>query len=392
LRRTTNLPVNATGWAWGFWFRKTAAIGSGVFENLIEIGDASGNYLKLYLDGTAQDLRWQASGGTFEDVSLFTPTNGTWYFVCLRTASATTGDILWRAATATSLTASSGRNFGASTWTKMFFANNEGGLEPTANTELAALKIFVGTLSDALVWEQSARLLPRCDAAILDSYLPLYTNSGADEGGRARNWTVTATLAAVSSSPNVARGGVGRGRFHRPTAAAAATLPIATAAAAALALNVAAVQPVSLGVATAAAQALSLTTVAVQPVTLPIASASAQTLALTAGSVAPVTLPLATAAATALAPTAGMVQPVTVPVAAATATAPALSASSIQPVVLPLAAGIATALALVAQSTNIVLPIAAGIAVALSLTAARSVFGRTAGGLWQPRRGGRRGR
>jgi hypothetical protein len=226
LRRTTNLPVNATGWALGFWFRKTAAIGSGIFETIFELGDAVGNYLKFYLDGTAQDLRWQASGSVFEDVSLFTPTNGTWYFVAVRTASATTADILWRAATATSLSSSTGRACGTSVWTKMFFANNEASGEPTANTELAGLKLFLGTLSDAQVWEQSARLLPRCDAAILDSFLPLHTNSGTDEGGRARNWTVTATLTSVASTPNVARGGRGRGRVHRPSSSSS---PIAGA-------------------------------------------------------------------------------------------------------------------------------------------------------------------
>jgi uncharacterized membrane protein len=238
LIRTTNLPSNATGWAVCFWFRRTGAVGTGVVETLFEIvDDGDGDYAKVYVND-AGELHFQGIND-FEDVNVFTPTLNTWYFFALRTTSATAGDLVYRAETATSFTSSTGRKFQTDGgWDRMVFLNNSGLLEPAAHFEAFCLKAFIGTLSDAQLWEQSVRMLPKAQGTALDSYVPLYTNSGADEGGRARDWTITGTLAAVATQPRgVTRGGPPGARLFIPAAAAgntstiAATLPNLTAAA-----------------------------------------------------------------------------------------------------------------------------------------------------------------
>jgi hypothetical protein len=389
LSRSTNLPSNATGWALCFWFRKTGSVGSGLLETLFEIVDnGDTDYLKVYADDT-QALVFE-SVNDYENVSLFTPTTNTWYFVCIRTTSATTGDILWRADSATSFSSSTGRKFQTDGgWDVMTFLNNAGTLEPAQHFEAFALKLFIGTLTDAQAWEQSVRMLPRAVPSALDSYVPLYTNSGADEGGRARSWTVTGTLATVTSQPRISRGGVGRSRFHR-LSASQATLPLATAAGAALAFTVSASQPVSPPLASASASALALSAGAVQPVTLPLATASAQAPAPTATASGSATLPLASGAAAAPTPVVNVVQPVTLPLIAGAATSPALTAGGeIQPAILGVGSATATALAFTAAAVSSVqLPLASAVFIALSMVAGLVQASRSA---VTRRRGLRRG-
>jgi hypothetical protein len=250
LSRATNAPSNAAGWAVCFWFRRTGAVGAGVTETLWELSETGGtsDYLRLYVKDT-NTLFWEAAGNVYEDASLQALTLNQWYFICARTSSATTGDVLWRADNATSFS-SSARAFETDNgWDAMTFMNNGGHLEAAQHFEFLALKVFIGTLTDAQIWEQSVRMLPRCSPAILDCYLPLYTGSGADEGGRARNWTVTANVNTVASQPAISRGGAGRTRVHRPTASAVAVTfsgPV-TASAAIQQPALVSMQPVAMG-------------------------------------------------------------------------------------------------------------------------------------------------
>jgi hypothetical protein len=99
-----------------------------------------------------------------------------------------------------------------------------------------AFKLYNVALSDAQIWEESVRVVPRGPVGSLDSFLPLYTASGADEGGLGRNWTITGTLGTVASQPAISRGGGTRPRVFLPlppgaiAGTIAASLPGLTAA------------------------------------------------------------------------------------------------------------------------------------------------------------------
>lgn len=285
LIRTSNLPSNSAGWGLDLFFRRTGSVGSGLSETLIELSDDSdGDYVKVYMPDT-HVLRFQGIND-FEDVELFTPTINVWYYLFAGTTSSTAGKVMWRTMDATSLSSSTGRKFQTDNgWDRVVVLNNGGFLEPAAHFEAFCLRMYIGNMSDAQVWERSVRMLPRLPLSALDSHVPLITNVGTDMSGRGRSWTVTGTLATVATQPRVIHGGSMPPQLIVPsTATAPVTLPLVEATASPQAPSVTVVQPVTLPLAAATATALEPAMGgATQPVTLPLGIATAQALQFLAG-------------------------------------------------------------------------------------------------------------
>jgi hypothetical protein len=232
LSRATDLPVNSatpgTGWTVAFWMRlaNTPAAGEVVFN----IDNGAGGFVQLNFASSAA-LRIETELGV--QTTVATLTVGTWYFMALRSLSLTTVQGLFRTESALGALGSTAVcTMLSATWANMDLLSNAGA-SVAADVELAFFRMYSGTggvFSSAQLWEESWRQIPKTPGAPLDSYLPLHTGSGADEGGLARDWTVTGTLATLTTQPRIVRGGNVPAR--RSTASNIITLgaPLAVAA------------------------------------------------------------------------------------------------------------------------------------------------------------------
>jgi hypothetical protein len=200
LIRSASLPANATGWTICFWFQRIGAVGTGVVETLLEVVDnGDGDYIKIYVDD-AGSVHFQGIND-FEDVSLFTATLNTWYFLALTTTSATAGNVYWRADASGSLSSSTGRKFQTDNgWDSIVLANAANFLEDAQHFRVTDYKEWNAALSSGQLLTESSSRAPVVTSGI-SCYLPLLTVSGTDQSGAGHNFTQTGTMAANASEP-----------------------------------------------------------------------------------------------------------------------------------------------------------------------------------------------
>jgi len=352
LGRSTNLPANGTsgtGWTVAFWMRLTNTPASS--QVVFNLDNGSGAFVQLNFASSAA-LRLETELGV--QTTVATLTVGTWYFLAIRNLSLTTVQVANRSDSAFGLGTSAVCTVLNGTWANMHLLSNAGSAI-AADVQIAFAKLYSGAgaqLSVAQMWEVSARQLPKLPTATLDSYMPLLGASGADEGGQARDWTVTGTLAAVAEQPRISRGGSGA-RYVTPAGASMVTMsgPLAVAASIQSPASLS-IQPVTMGGAIALAAA-ALQPAITYPVTLGGAVAVAAAIqAPAAASIQPVSMggPLAVAADVQTPLVGAFVAP---SVVSALETPQQPAAASIQPVTL----AAALQLALTVQQPALTIPV-----------------------------------
>jgi len=302
LVRTSSLPVNGTGWTAGFWFQRIGAVGSGLVETLFELVDnGDGDYIKIFVND-ANEVHFQGIND-FDDVSLFTATLNTWYYIALVTTSSTTGNVYWRADASGSLSSSTGRKFQTDNgWDSLTLLNNAGTLEVAEHFRMTSYKEWASALSSGQLLTESQSRAPVAGSSVC--YLPFTTASGTDQSGSGRNFTVNGTLAANASEPSSMADGVTSSVAGALSLTAAASVQVRNAAtiAGSLSLTAAAQMPVTNRAQVAGS--LSLAASAAMPVTNRAQVAGA--MALVGAATLQTTLPVSIAGGFSLAAAASM--------------------------------------------------------------------------------------
>lgn len=204
LSRSTNLPVNATGWTFCLWICSTNT--EAAYRVPFLLGGTGGTYGALIVDTGTLNLSWQwnAAPGFF-DTALLTLTDDAPVFVAVKCISATQIEVLWRAVGAGSLSTTGVLTIGAQTWTNMYALGDDAAGEEWSNGHAWALKLWHAALSTGEILAESYQSPPVRTSGI-DSYLSLLdaTDAGDDESGNGRDWTVSGTFATVGSHGAVA--------------------------------------------------------------------------------------------------------------------------------------------------------------------------------------------